>query len=123
PDDVVMTSKLKNIVCEFLHKGGGIISSGFSGLNADRTDFVFENWNIRYLGSEEWNIAYFKAVDDINEKTPDIVQTIYNQGISMHAGEGAEILAELHEPYFNKQWDGFHGYFYTPPSKNSGRPA
>jgi len=32
-------------------------------------------------------------------------------------------IAAYYQPYFNREWDGFHGPFYTPPDRYAGWPA
>ncbi|MBP1995980.1 hypothetical protein, partial [Paenibacillus eucommiae] len=48
---------------------------------------------------------------------------VYNQGILISDKSGAQVIADYYQPYFNREWDGFHGTFYTPPDKYSGHPA
>ena len=38
-------------------------------------------------------------------------------------GAGAETLAALVAPYFDRHWDGFHGNLYTPPDQAADRAA
>jgi hypothetical protein len=55
---------------------------------------------------------------------PKMLTTVYNPGIAMKARKGTTILAKLHKPYFNvKSWDWYHENLYTPPEKDTGRPA
>lgn len=123
PDEILISSTLKVKLERYIKKGGFIISSAFSGLNQEKTDFVIKEWNVKYLGLEEYNISFFKASRDINKDLPDMPTSIYNPGISIRPKRGTKVLAKLISPYFNKHWDGLHEYFYTPPDKDSGRPA
>lgn len=123
PDNIIITSKLKGKLQAHLDKGGSILSSGYSGLNTDKTKFEMEAWNMDYEGADPWNSSYFKMLEDSNDDIPDILCGIYSQGIFMQLKEGSKAIADYYQPYFNRKWDGFHGYFYTPPEKYAGRPA
>ncbi len=48
------------------------------------------------------------------------VQPMYICGIKMKSGSS---LYDYVEPYFNKHYDGYHGYFYIPPKDKSGYSA
>jgi len=123
PDDVRVTPLLKPKLEAFLADGGGIISSGRSGLNPEGTAFALDEWNMAYEGEDPWNSSYFRMLEHTNGEVPDMLCGIYSQAILLQAGEGAQSVADYYDPYFNREWDGFHGSFYTPPDRYAGRPA
>jgi hypothetical protein len=123
PDSVPVTPLLKQKLEAHLARGGGIISTGRSGLNPEGTKFAIDAWNMEYDGDDPWNCSYFKSNVDLGADVPDSLCGIYNQAILIQAKEGATSVADYWQPYFNRHWDGFHGYFYTPPDKYAGRPA
>ncbi|MCQ6559000.1 alpha-amylase family protein [Paenibacillus mendelii] len=123
PDDVRVTPALKLKLEAFAAAGGGIISSGHSGLNPEGTAFALDAWNMAYEGEDTWNSSYFRMLEDTDGEVPDMLCGIYNQSILLQTGEGSRSIADYYQPYFNRQWDGFHGTFYTPPDRYAGRPA
>lgn len=123
PDNIEVDAALKSKLEAHISSGGGIISTGRSGLNPEGTAFAIDSWNMIYEGEDPWNSSYFKARADLGEEVPDSLCGIYSQAILMQAKEGATVVADYYEPYFNRHWDGFHGYFYTPPKGDAGRPA
>ncbi|MDF2722554.1 MAG: hypothetical protein K0Q59_2229 [Paenibacillus sp.] len=123
PDEVTVTPVLKTKLEQHLASGGGIISSGFSGLNPERTDFAIEAWNMELIALDPRNKSYFKVVEPIERFDPDFTYAAYRQGIQLKGKEGAKELAIDVNAYSNKHWDGFHGYFYTPPAGPTGQPA
>lgn len=48
---------------------------------------------------------------------------LYEPGTEVAARPGTEVLATIVAPYYNHGWDGRHGYRYTPPDEDTGRPA
>ncbi|MFD0714466.1 alpha-L-fucosidase [Paenibacillus sp. GCM10027626] len=123
PDDVRVTAMLEPKLRAFIEAGGGIISSGHSGLNPEGTAFAMPEWKMRYDGEDPWNSSYFRMLEPTEGAVPEMLCGIYNQAILLQAEEGAEAIADYYQPYFNRQWDGFHGRFYTPPDRYAGRPA
>jgi len=123
PDNITISPVLKKKLEAHLAKGRSIISSGYSGLNTEKTGFELDAWNMEYEGPDPWNSSYFKMRVDTDGDIPDMPCAIYNQGIFIQTREGVHSIADYYQPYFNRHWDGFHGYFYTPPEKYAGRPA
>lgn len=123
PDDVRITPVLKPKLEAYLAQGGSVISSGYSGLNQEGTAFALDEWNLSYDGEDPWNNSYFRMLEDTSGEIPDMPCGIYKQGIRMGLKEGAREIAAYWQPYFNREWDGFHGKFYTPPDRYAGWPA
>ncbi|MBP1995028.1 alpha-amylase family protein [Paenibacillus eucommiae] len=123
PDHVKVSAVLKPKLEAYIAAGGGIISSGRSGLNPEGTEFALSEWNMTYDGEDTWNSSYFKMLEDTGGEIPDMLCGIYNQGILLQTKEGSKAVADYYQPYFNREWDGFHGSFYTPPDRYAGRPA
>jgi hypothetical protein len=124
PEDVLIDENLKKELKEHIGKGGYIISAGSGGLDAGRKNFALEEYRLSYLGEEEYDPAFFKAEKEVSAGLPDMLTTIYDKGISVKAEKGAEVLCRLFRPYFNvDSWDMRHWHRYTPPEKDTGRPA
>jgi len=123
PDNVRITPDLEPKLKAFIAGGGGVISSGHSGLNPEGTAFALDEWHMAYEGEDPWNSSYFRMLEDTGGEMPDMLCGIYSQGILLQVKEGAQEIAEYWQPYFNREWDGFHGSFYTPPDRYAGRPA
>ncbi len=72
--------------------------------------------------------AVWDYVDDFSEDTNtdgfyfdgNRVEPMYITGIKMKSKNS---LYDYVEPYFNKHYDGYHGYFYIPPKDNDGCSA
>lgn len=96
PDNIEMTDKL----CDKLEKfDGSVLSSGSSIRAGGRWNFV------DIIGEDTHTLAYYK-------EGGQEVKNAFCPGILMNSSKS---LADYIEPYFDKIWDGRHGYFYTPP--------
>jgi len=122
PDNVTLEDGLKKKIERHIERGGVLISSGFSGMDKDKKEFVLDGYKIVYKGEEENNPSFFVPEKEVAEGIPDMPITIYQPGISMHAKKGGRVLARHIKPYFNiHSWDWRHENLYTPPEKETGR--
>jgi hypothetical protein len=122
-DFVTMDKKMTAKIKPHLAKGGKIISSAWSGLDADRKDFVFREWGLKFKGDSPYDPAYLSVSRGIAENFPKMPVTLYEKGTEMESSGKTEVLAEIIAPYYNRHWDGEHAFLYMPPDKNTGKPA
>lgn len=124
PDFITLTSEMTAKLEKYLAGGGRIISSGWSGLTAERNTFALKSYcgALEYSGAEPCNYGFLHARSSIAENLPDMGITIYNPGIALECKDGAESLADLGRGYFNLgEWDHRHEYLYVPEEKLTGR--
>lgn len=120
PDNILITPTLEEKLKIHLGAGKGIISSGFSGLNEDKTAFAMKQWTFDFDGVDSSNASYFKMKDTNNPIMLDRRWSMYKHGILMHAENS---VADYVKPYFNRNYDGLRGYWYTPPKATDGHSA
>jgi len=123
PDEVEIGDALAERLQAHLDRGGAILSTGWSGLDETRSKFVLDAWGVEYRGEDPFDPAYIAFAPPFTQGMPDMPVTLYEQGTDIAAGSGTEVLATLVAPYYNNMWDGRHGYRYTPPDRDTGRPA
>lgn len=110
PDRVEMDTQLQSKLEAHLAKGGKLLTTGWSGVDTEAATFVFDEYKADYLGDEEWQESYFSEDPALSPLS------IYDSGIMMKAGQGCEVLAQTHDPYFELgKWDLVHIYGYAPP--------
>ncbi|HHV96941.1 MAG TPA: hypothetical protein GXX37_10805 [Clostridiaceae bacterium] len=123
PDSMKVTPKLKEKLEKHLLENKGILSTGEGGLNPEKTGFALEQWKFKFDGLDTSNSSYFKMVKEDYENIGNMRWAMYYHGILISPTEDTEVIAEYIKPYFNRHWDGFHGYYYTPPEKKTGHAA
>ena len=125
PDKVYINDKLKEKLKKHIENGGIIISSYYSCFDEDKKNFVLDEYRINFEGEEIYNPCYFVVEKEISDGISIMPLTIYDNGISISAKNNeTKILAYIYKPYFNyKSWDWEHENLYTPPEKNTRRPA
>ena len=110
PDIVHMTPTLKEKLEKFLEDGTkAVLSSGKSILDRQNNYVDGKLWNfIDFCGVDSTKTAYYSSISD------DRTISMYDSGILMKCDDKYS-LSKYIKPYFDKHWDGLHGYFYTPP--------
>ena len=123
PDWLELEGEMAERVRAHLHAGKPVLSTGWSGLDPEREGFVFDDWGLRYLGDSPHDPAFWRAGEAIAQGIPEMPVTFYQRGARFEALEGTEVLAEIVAPYYNRHWDGEHGFVYLPPDAPTGSPA
>jgi len=121
PDHTLLDEQWAARIRKHLAKGGAILSSAWAGLDPEKKGFVFPEWGARYGGDDPYDPAFFTPAKGMAEGLPDMPITLYQRGTRIEPLDGAEVLGEIVAPYYNRHWDGEHGFLYMPPDKPTGR--
>ena len=114
PDNIILTDDLREKAAAYLAKGGKILATGLSGLDADRKAFVFEKeWGVRFKSEKTFDPAYFTMVGKYSELIPKLPLTTNSDCAEVEALEGTEVAGKIVAPYFNRSWDGIYSNYYT----------
>ena len=122
PDGLAVDEALAQKLRAYLSQGGKILSTGTGGLASDGGGFALPEYAADCEGLDPSNDSYF-AFENLPEGTADMPWSMYAPGILVRARAGAQVYARHIQPYFSRHWDGRHGYFYTPPERESGFAA
>ena len=123
PDEVLLTPETAEKIKAFLDAGKAVISTGYSGLDLKKNNFVLgREWGIKYLGECPFDPAFFQPMPQLNNNLPEIPLALYKRGIEVSADSSTEVAAVLVKPYFNREWDGVYSNFYLPPDQVTDLP-
>ena len=124
PDDIIFTEEIARRVKDHIAAGKAVISSGSSGLDEEKKQFVLEKeWGVNYIGENEFDPAYFTVGKNFNRGLPDMPLSLYSSGIDVKPLPGTSVEANLIKPYYNRGWDGIYAFYYNPPDKVTDKPA
>ncbi|HCN06655.1 MAG TPA: hypothetical protein DIT01_01900 [Lentisphaeria bacterium] len=123
PDEIEVDAAMAGHLQTHLDRGGAIISTGHSGLDSNGAKFALDAWGVDYQGDDPCDPAYIEFGPEFSAGMPDMPVTLYERGTAISARPGTSVLATITAPYYSHQWDGRHGFRYTPPDQNTGRPA
>jgi hypothetical protein len=124
PDNIIFNDEIARRVKAHIDAGKAVISSGNSGLNSEKTQFVLEKeWGIKFEKECDFDPAYFKVGKNFNRNLPDMPLSLYSSGIEVEPLPGTNVEANLIKPYYNRGWDGEYAFYYNPPDKVTDKPA
>lgn len=123
PDEIEFDPIFANKVSSFLANGGKALFTGKSGLNAKGTELTFSGLGVMPDGESPFSATYVRFGEKIAQGVPPTDHVIYDRGLRVRPTAGAEVLAHVVEPYFERAWDHFCSHNQTPTDKVSEFPA
>jgi Hypothetical glycosyl hydrolase 6/Beta-galactosidase trimerisation domain len=112
PDSITIDADLKAKLDAYLANGGKLFLTGDSGLNPDKTEFVFDI-GADYEGASPFEPDYIYPNDDIR---PDFINSplvMYKRPNRIKATTG-ESLGQVFDSFFNRTWDHYCSHQHTP---------
>jgi hypothetical protein len=102
-------------VNQFLQAGGAVIASGQSG-------FGLDGFPVQKVGELPYSPDFLRPNAGLSPATTtDFV--MYERGVEVKAGPGAEVLARVSDPYFNRSYDVFISHAHSPFDKVTDKPG
>lgn len=118
PDEVTLDAALAEKIKTYIGGGGAVLVSGSSGMNAEASRFLIDV-GAEYDGTESpWKPDYIEALPAFRNDGRLIESPfVMYERARMVKARDAEILAAVHEPYFNRSWDAFCSHQHAPARK------
>ncbi|HSV74633.1 MAG TPA: alpha-amylase family protein [Chthonomonadales bacterium] len=108
----------------YLAGGGAILASHESGLAEDGSGFPVDGWPAVWGGELLPYHPDFLAVESsFAEGLADAQFVMYERGARVRPASGAEALAQVWEPYFNRTWEHFCSHHHTPCERRGPDPG
>lgn len=112
PDDIVVDGELGEKITTYLKGGGKLILSGASGMRPDMRSFAVP-LRAEVRGTSEWCPDYVEVRPGLDEEIVKAPFVMYHRAYKVRSC-GAEILAEVRAPYFNRTWKHFCSHQHAP---------
>jgi hypothetical protein len=109
---------LKAKLQTYLAAGGALIVCGPAAFDVHGEPALPE-LGIEAHGASPYTHTFLRAVGDIGAGMPEFDTVMYERGFRVTARDGAEVLVQVVEPYFERSYDRFSGHDYTPPDRLS----
>ena len=123
PDEVPVSAELAGRIERFLAGGGKLLASYRSGLNEAGDAFALEALGVRLVGDAPYSPDFLVPTDRIGPSLPATEHVMYLRGLEAAARDGAEVLADVKVPYFNRTWEHFCSHRHTPSAHRVGYPG
>jgi hypothetical protein len=123
PDKIPLDPALARKTNDFVAVGGSLLLSHQSGLDASGERFVIEGMPCAYLGDLPYSPDFLALEEPLRFGREGTLFVMYDQGSRVDPTEGAEVLARIHEPYFNRSYERFCSHHHTPPARLGPNPG
>ena len=139
PDSICVDATLAEKLRAFTASGGRILATFESGLDATRQSFVDGLWPVRLTGrgplDRKGDLAAGRAYkfndfaefiipsERLGASLAKIPHVLYQRGLEVEVVQGAEVLAETRQSYFDRAWNHFCSHLQTPVSGKEGAPG
>jgi putative glycosyl hydrolase-like family 6 (GHL6) protein/glycosyl hydrolase family 42 (putative beta-galactosidase) len=123
PDKIRLDGSLLEKVRGYLAGGGKCVASHHSGMAPDRDEFVLTELGVRNLGDARCCPDYVTARPEVAGGILPSEHVMYDRGLEVEPQGGAEVLADVWHPYFNRTYAHFCSHRHTPVERQSEFPA
>ena len=124
PDKVRFTPAMAEKAERYLAAGGAILASHESGLAEDGSGFALSGWPAVWSGEAlPYHPDFLEVHDALADGIDDARYVMYERGARVRPAEGAEVLARVWVPYFNRTWEHFCSHHHTPCEKLGPDPG
>ncbi|MEO6014369.1 MAG: beta-galactosidase trimerization domain-containing protein [Devosia sp.] len=112
PDEVPVDAELAARFKRYIAQGGKLVLTGTSAINADGSFAI--DAGIRRSGPPvDFNPSYVQAGGSLDASMTATPFVMYGKGEAI-AAAGAEVLAEIVPPYFNRNYAHYSSHQHTP---------
>lgn len=118
PETTAVDDALRAALRAYLAQGGALLLSGAAGLSADGAPVLAEQ-GVTGGGPCPFSHTFLRVAAAVAEGIPEYDHVTYESGPRIQPAGGAESLAGVVEPYFERHFAGFSGHSYTPPAQLS----
>jgi len=116
PDEVPGEQQVMSKIDSFLDEGGSLILSHRSGVNPAGNAFASDRFCVDLVGSAPFSPDFLFPREEIRGNLPPTAHVMYEQGTEVEPRLGAQILADVEVPYFNRTPEHFCSHAHTPSS-------
>jgi hypothetical protein len=109
PENFVINEELKTKLSQYAENGGALIISGG----------VLHEQGVVCHGESPYQHTFIHPEPTVRQGLDDYGYVMYERGVRIIPEEGAEVLARVGEPYFERMYNKFCGHWYTPEEKVS----
>ena len=123
PDEAPVDEELAKRLQGYVDGGGAIIASYRSGLTPEGDAFASDLFGVSRLGEAPYSPDFLVPSPVLAQGIADTEHVMYLRGLEVEPLPGAQRLAEVAIPYFNRSHEHFCSHRHTPSSHTIGYPG
>ncbi len=124
PDAIPVDDALAAKLDAYVKGGGALLATHRSGLSPEADRFALDALGVSLVGPAPFSPDFIVPGDALGKGMRPAPHVMYLKGLQVEAAPGAEVLAEVQVPYFNRTWRHFCSHAHTPSSgETAGYPG
>ena len=123
PDDIPVDERYAKKLEEYVSGGGAVIATGKSGLTPDGRAFASDIFGVSLKGEAPYRPDFLMPSDKIGRSLPRTEHAVYERALEVEPLAGAEVLADVVVPLFNRSYRHFCSHAHAPSSGKVGYPG
>ncbi len=123
PDRIRVGEDLAATLGQYVEAGGGLILLHLGGLAPDGDRFTVTQVGARCLGVSDREPDYVEAGPDLSPNLPPGPLVMKWRAMRVEPRDGAEVLARVRLPHFDRTWRHFSGHQHASPAQEASYPA
>lgn len=123
PDVIPVDGALAAKVQRYLDEGGALLVTGRSGLTEAGDRFALDDLGVELVGDAPYSPDFLMTTGEIGRGLPPTEHVMYQRGLQVKAGAGAQVLMDTVVPYFNRTYKHFCSHRHTPSAGRVGYPG
>jgi hypothetical protein len=123
PDEILLTAELVAKLRAHLAGGGSLLASYRSGLNLAKDTFALDALGVRLKGKAPFSPDFVVPSKIIGKGLPTTEHVMYLEGLEVEPTAGAEVLAGVVAPYFNRTWEHYLSHRHAPSAGKGAYPG
>lgn len=123
PDAIPVDGDLAAALEGFVSAGGALIASHRSGLAPAGDAFALRALGVELVGDAPYSPDFLRPGPELADGLPGAELVMYRQGLQVKARDGADVLAEVAAPFFNRDWRHWCSHRHTPSSGSVAYPG
>lgn len=123
PDRIPVDAALARKLRGYIAAGGAVIATHQSGLADDRAAFALAELGVEYVGEAPFSPDFLVPGKPLRADLRDTAYAMYLRGTRVRAAKGAQTLARVQAPYFDRTWRRFCSHRHTPSAGKAAYPG
>jgi hypothetical protein len=123
PDEIRLSPETAAKIDRYVGEGGALIASHRAGFAADKEEFILRSLGVRAKGEAPFSPDFILPAGAIGKGLPETEHVMYMKALEVEVQGGAEVLAPVILPYFNRTYRHFCSHRHTPSAGKTGYPG
>lgn len=123
PDDIRPLPALAESISRYVAAGGCLLVSDKSMFDRQKNAFVIDALGVDYQGPTKYHGEYILPSPSAFPDIPQDVYFLYQEGLSVSARAGTEVLATYGHPYFDRSPEHWSSHAQTPFDRATNEPV